>query len=111
MVDGRGRGVEVSRGSSKRRAVNAIRGCTLQLRLADECPKREENEQKRSDLDTSHHHALAAASILVGILHAHLFRRTAGPVTLCAARAAGDLAIVFADLPNDVVEGVFDVDA
>jgi hypothetical protein len=58
---------------------------------------------------TSHHHALAAAGVLVLAVHLHLVVGLG--LGVGAAGVAGHIFVVLADLADDVVEGVVDVDA
>ena len=56
-----------------------------------------------------HDGALAAATVRVALVHVHLLGGTA--IRSCAWCAASDVAVVFADLADDVVESVLNVDA
>ena len=52
----------------------------------------------------------AAAGVLVVAVHLHLVGGALG-VRVAAAGIAAHVLVVFADLPDDVVEGVVDIDA
>lgn len=59
-----------------------------------------------------HHDALsAAARVVAGLAHVHLALRRAGPERTRSGRVRRHFLVVAADLPDELVEGVFDVDA
>lgn len=59
-----------------------------------------------------HHDALAAAAgVVAGLAHVHLALGGAGSERARSGRIRRHFLVVAADLPDELVEGVFDVDA
>ena len=63
-------------------------------------------------MSISHDHTFAASSVRVGILDTHLLVGTTIGSTILSTTCAtaSDVAVVFANLPDNIVECVLDVD-